>query len=83
MSGKLHTSCILYIAKRHPFGCPKCLWLKPYPPNLFLARERICDYASAALRHLVQKLRYPFPLNPTAISSSNSSIASSAGSDSR
>ena len=52
MSGKLHTSCILYTAKRHPFGCPKCPWLKPYPPNLFLARERICDYASAARRIL-------------------------------
>ena len=59
MSGKLHTSCILYIAKRHPFGCPKCLWLKPYPPNLFLARERICDYASAA-RRILETIRQRF-----------------------
>ena len=59
MGGKLHTSCILYIAKRHPFGCPKCLWLKPYPPNLFLARERICDYASAA-RRILETIRQRF-----------------------
>ena len=59
MSGKLHTSCILYTAKRHPFGCPKCLWLKPYPPNLFLARERICDYASAA-RRILETIRQRF-----------------------
>ena len=59
MSGKLHTSCILYIAKRHPPGCPKCLWLKPYPPNLFLARERICDYASSA-RRILETIRQRF-----------------------
>ena len=55
----LNVSDCTYFIYAVSFGCPKCLWLKPYPPNLFLTRERICDYASAT-RRILETIRQRF-----------------------